>query len=86
MFVTKYQEIASNVESVLEKLQRSEISNPPAFGAKIACEILTNPRLREVWYADLRTMSSRIAKMRATLCTLLTEYGMETTVVHLCCR
>ncbi|KAK5023282.1 Aspartate aminotransferase, cytoplasmic [Exophiala sideris] len=75
MFVTKSEEIALNVESVMEKVQRSEISNPPAFGAKIAAEILSDPRLRKLWYADLQTMSSRIAKMRANLYASLVEYG-----------
>ena len=60
-------ESARNCQSVLESLQRSEISNPPAYGAKIAGRILNDPDLRRQWSDDLVTMSSRIKKMREML-------------------
>lgn len=75
MFVTTSQTVALNCESVLERLQRSEISNPPAYGAKIASQILKDPGLRNLWYADLQTMSSRIVTMRSKLCGLLVKHG-----------
>ncbi|KAL4750352.1 hypothetical protein BDW72DRAFT_203990 [Aspergillus terricola var. indicus] len=56
--------LAKNTQSVLESLQRSEISNPAAFGAKIAEAILANDQLKGVWFEDLKTMSGRIAEMR----------------------
>jgi len=71
--VTKSEEIALNCESVMERLQRSVVSNPPAYGAKIACEILQQPECRELWYKDLTTMSSRIGHMRKALCDHLVE-------------
>ena len=73
--VTKDAEVAANVESVLERLQRSEVSNPPAFGAKIASMILNDENLREMWFADMVTMCSRILQMREALYNLLVENG-----------
>jgi len=73
--VTKTAEIAENCESVMERLQRSEVSNPPAFGAKIASLILNDDKLTEMWYADLRTMCSRVRQMREALYRLLVENG-----------
>lgn len=61
------------VKSQLNKFTRSEISNPPAYGAKIVATILTDPDLRKQWEEDLVTMSSRINEMRNKLKDLLTE-------------
>lgn len=76
MIATNSEETALNVQSVMERLQRSEISNPPAFGAKIASTILNNAELRKMWYQDLITMSSRIQNMRHALFERLVENGM----------
>src|SRR2546430_1417880 len=73
--VTKSKDIAMNCESVLERLQRSEVSNPPAYGAKIASYILNDSNLREMWYEDIMTMSSRIKSMREGLYNLLVKNG-----------
>ncbi|KAL3475758.1 hypothetical protein BJX99DRAFT_259016 [Aspergillus californicus] len=48
--------ISKSSLSVLESLQRSEISNPPAFGARIAETILSDEKLRDLWFRDLKTM------------------------------
>lgn len=73
--VAKTVEIAENCESVMERLQRSEVSNPPAFGAKVASLILNDDQLIEMWYADLVTMCSRIRQMREALYSSLVEKG-----------
>ncbi|OJK03637.1 hypothetical protein ASPACDRAFT_57024 [Aspergillus aculeatus ATCC 16872] len=57
----------SNIASQLAILQRSEISNPPAYGARIASRVLNDETLFAEWEEDLRTMSGRIAKMRKGL-------------------
>ncbi|PGH27359.1 hypothetical protein AJ80_00837 [Polytolypa hystricis UAMH7299] len=57
----------AHVASQLAILQRSEISNPPAYGARIASLVLNDPALFAEWEADLRTMSGRILQMRAGL-------------------
>lgn len=58
------QDTATRVASQLAILQRSEISNPPAYGAKIASMILNDEILFKEWERDLRTMSGRIIEMR----------------------
>lgn len=60
---------------MLEQVQRSEISNPPAYGAKIASKILNDPNLYAMWQQDLVTMSSRIRQMRHALFDHLQAYG-----------
>ncbi|KAL4998085.1 pyridoxal phosphate-dependent transferase [Aspergillus recurvatus] len=67
--------VAKNTQSVLESLQRSEISNPPAFGAKIAETVLSDDQLRSIWFEDLKTMSGRIAEMRRALFEGLNRYS-----------
>lgn len=56
-----------NVASQLSILQRSEISNPPAYGARIAGKVLNDPKLFAEWEGDLKTMSGRIQEMRKGL-------------------
>ena len=51
----------------LELLQRAEISNPPAYGARIVSRILTNAELFSEWERDLLTMANRINDMRIAL-------------------
>jgi aspartate aminotransferase len=68
-------ESAKNTSSVLEQLQRAEISNPPAYGARIAATILEDAELREQWNKDLDTMSSRISSMRQKLLKELKKLG-----------
>ena len=70
-FVTGPGPDASNtiqrIASQLAILQRSEISNPPAYGARIASTILNDPKLFGEWEANLRTMAGRIKDMRSSL-------------------
>ena len=76
VLATSTEEVARNSQSVLESLQRSEISNPPAFGAKVAATILEDKSLRESWFEDLKTMSGRIQTMRQSLYDGLVANGM----------
>jgi len=41
--------IAENVRSQMKRLIRGMISNPPAYGARIAAKILNNPQLFAEW-------------------------------------
>ncbi|KAL4784381.1 pyridoxal phosphate-dependent transferase [Aspergillus varians] len=75
LLATSTPEIAGNAQSVLESLQRSEISNPPAFGARIAETILSDKKLRSLWFEDLKTMSGRIQEMRRALFEGLGKYS-----------
>ncbi|CEP24895.1 AAT2 [Cyberlindnera jadinii] len=59
-----------NKAAILSQLQvftRSELSNPPAYGAKVVAKVLTTPELRKQWQDDLITMSQRIHKQRLAL-------------------
>lgn len=71
------------VRSQLNKITRSEISNPPAYGAKIVATILNDPELYDQWRQDLVTMSSRIHKMRNALRSKLEELGTPGTWDHI---
>ena len=74
--VAEHDQLLNNaVRSQLNKLTRSEISNPPAYGAKVVATILTDPELRKQWEEDLVTMSLRIKKMRNKLRDLLVEFN-----------
>jgi len=71
--VAPTQEAAARVKSQLSVLTRSEISNPPAYGARVVSLILNNPELFEEWRRDIKTMAGRIIEMRKELYRLLTE-------------
>ncbi len=55
------------VQSVLKTLIRGSISNPPAHGAKIVAEILSDPTLTVLWKQELKQMRERIVSMRKLL-------------------
>jgi len=71
--VAPNEETSDRVKSQLSVLARSEISNPPAHGARIVALILNNPELFEQWKVDIKTMAERIIKMREELFKILTE-------------
>lgn len=60
---------------------RAHISNPPAFGARIAAAILGDSQMRAQWDQDLITMSSRIAGMRKALYEELEKLGKHINLV-----
>ena len=86
-FVTSPGSDASNtvsrIASQLAILQRSEISNPPAYGARIASTVLNDPALFAQWKENLRTMSGRIIQMRKDLRSKLEELGTPGTWNHI---
>ncbi|RPD66312.1 aspartate aminotransferase [Lentinus tigrinus ALCF2SS1-7] len=71
--VSPSKEAATRIKSQLSVLARSEISNPPAHGARLVSLILNDPELFEEWKRDIKTMSGRIIEMRKELHRLLTE-------------
>lgn len=76
-------QLAKAIGTQLNKLTRSEISNPPAYGAKIVSIVLSDPELRQQWHDDLITMSSRIIKMRKELRRRLEELETPGTWEHI---
>ncbi|SCU86240.1 LADA_0D13256g1_1 [Lachancea dasiensis] len=73
---------AKNVESILSKLQRSEVSNPPAYGARLATAIFSSKEYMQQWKIDLRTMSCRINTMRKLLVDNLRKHNAPGSWVH----
>ncbi|KAI9719356.1 MAG: Aspartate aminotransferase, cytoplasmic [Chrysothrix sp. TS-e1954] len=71
------------IASQLAILQRSEISNPPAYGARIAAVVLNNPKLFAEWEENLRTMSGRIIDMRKALRSKLESMSTPGTWNHI---
>ncbi|KAJ3782259.1 aspartate amino-transferase [Lentinula aff. detonsa] len=71
--VSPGKEAAERVKSQLSVLQRSEISNPPSYGARIVTLILNDAALFEEWKRDISTMAGRIIDMRKELFKILTE-------------
>ncbi|KAH6684925.1 aspartate aminotransferase [Plectosphaerella plurivora] len=66
-FVTSSPELARTAGSILENVQRSTVSNPPAYGARIAAKVLGTEEIRAQWARDLITMSGRVRSMRENL-------------------
>jgi aspartate aminotransferase len=73
----------ARVGSQLSILQRSEISNPPIYGARIAARVLNDAELFAEWEANLRTMSGRIMDMRKALRGRLEALGTPGTWNHI---
>ncbi|KAI1340273.1 aspartate aminotransferase [Xylariaceae sp. FL0016] len=73
----------ARIASQLAILQRSEISNPPLYGARIASTCLNDPKLFAEWEENLRTMSGRIITMRKELRSKLEELQTPGTWNHI---
>lgn len=81
--VCKTPEDATRVFSQVEKLQRSEISNPPAYGSRIVDIVLNDPALYKEWTENLKYMSERIISMRKELYERLVAMGTPGTWEHI---
>lgn len=71
------------IASQLAILQRSEISNPPLYGARIAATVLNDAKLFAEWEENLDTMSGRIKDMRQALRSKLEALGTPGTWNHI---
>jgi len=80
---TDAQNTIKRIASQLAILQRSEISNPPAYGARIASLVLNDKALFAEWEENLRTMSGRIITMRKSLKAKLDELETPGTWNHI---
>lgn len=75
--------IKTAISSQLSSIIRSEVSNSPAYGAKIVAKILNTPELTAQWHEDMVTMSSRIKEMRVALRDHLVKLGTPGTWDHI---
>ncbi|RKF77771.1 Aspartate aminotransferase, cytoplasmic [Golovinomyces cichoracearum] len=86
-FVTKAatnsEQIIQRIASQLILLQRAEISNPPAYGARLASLVLNDPQLLDEWKENLCKMSGRIISMRKSLRNKLEELQTPGTWEHI---
>ncbi|KAM0431882.1 hypothetical protein ACHAPT_005135 [Fusarium lateritium] len=73
----------TRIGSQLAILQRSEISNPPLYGARIVSTVLNDADLFAEWEENLRTMSGRIISMRDALRSKLEELETPGTWNHI---
>jgi aromatic-amino-acid transaminase len=55
---------AARALSQLKRLVRTNYSNPPTHGGKVATTVLTTPELRSLWEKELAGMKDRIREMR----------------------
>ncbi|PGH13023.1 hypothetical protein AJ80_06507 [Polytolypa hystricis UAMH7299] len=81
--VCRSEDAAKKVKSHIVDLQRGEISTPPAFGARVAAEVLRSPELTNEWKRDLAVMSGRIKEMRHALYDELTRLQTPGTWEHI---
>jgi len=58
-------------------LIRSNYSNPPIHGAKIAGKIFSVPEYRSQWLKELKTVTERMNNMRAVLKEALIKNGTK---------
>ena len=75
--VTADPEEKARVESQLKIVVRPMYSNPPVHGARIASEILNDPKLNKQWLGEVKEMADRIIKMRALLKGNLEKLGSK---------
>ena len=72
---TQSGETSARVQSMLEQLVRSEMTTPPAYGARIVSKVLNDEIIYAQWVKDLQSMSSRMQHMRQALHSALLKYG-----------
>jgi len=65
--VVNNSEMVPRLKSILTTTVRSNYSNPPAHGARIAASIFNNKALNDEWRDNLKTMSTRMNDMRELL-------------------
>lgn len=68
---------ADAARSHLKRTIRCLYSNPPAHGALIVTEIMTDTALRQSWETELRAMCARIQEMRTLFVKTLREKGVQ---------
>ncbi|MGB0941385.1 MAG: amino acid aminotransferase [Marinomonas sp.] len=61
----------------LQRTIRTNYSNPPAHGAAIVTEILSDPALRSLWEMELESMRKRIHEMRSLFVSTLRANGVD---------
>ena len=76
-FLAQNEEQKMAIQSNLERIARSEYSNPPKFGAMIVNYVLGDEELRKEWSEEIKMMGNRIKQMREMLKQKLIEIGSK---------
>jgi aspartate/tyrosine/aromatic aminotransferase len=74
--VTTTAAAAASVQTQIDKVIRSNYSNPPAHGGEVVATILRDPELRKQWEVEVTTMRNRINDMRHALVEALAAQGV----------
>ena len=75
--LTQSEEQKNAIKTNLERIARSEYSNPPKFGAMIVNYILGDEELKKEWNEEITMMGNRIKQMRELLKQKLLETGSK---------
>lgn len=70
-------EQADSAFTQIKRTIRTNYSNPPAHGAAVVSEILTDDALRSLWEMELKSMRTRIQEMRSLFVSTLRAKGVE---------
>ena len=62
--VLNSKEVAGRVLSQMKRIARAIYSNPPAHGARIARDVISDPAMFQEWKEEMREMAGRIATVR----------------------
>ncbi len=78
LFVVSASEaIKTAVVSRIKQLIRTNYSNPPLHGAKVAALVLGDKNLRKLWEEELFTMKNRLVEMRTLLAKRLSHPSFQ---------
>lgn len=81
----KPSDLKLTIDSQLKKIVRGIYSSPPGYGSRVANLVLSNPKLKQQWFKDVKNMSDRLWKVRVqmherlkwpNLIDLKTQHGM----------
>ncbi|CAG98402.1 aspartate transaminase AAT1 [Kluyveromyces lactis] len=57
-------DLKSTIDSQLKKIVRGIYSSPPGYGSRVANLVLSNPKLKQQWFVDVKNMSDRLWNVR----------------------
>tara|TARA_B110000503_G_scaffold38035_1_gene62383 strand:+ start:3223 stop:4416 length:1194 start_codon:yes stop_codon:yes gene_type:complete len=77
MIIAATAEQANLAQSQMNSVIRSNYSMPPSHGAMVVETILSDPKLKQMWRDELKTMRKRIKDLRSQLVDAIKAEGVE---------
>lgn len=74
---------ANAVKSQVKIIARAMYSNPPVHGARLVKIVLSDPKLKAMWYEEVHEMATRIISMRGLLRGNLEKLGSKHSWNHI---